>query len=58
MSTLPPAGWYPDPDNAAQMRWWDGEHWTEARATAPIATSGGLRRPPLPLVVLGQDVGD
>jgi uncharacterized protein (AIM24 family) len=27
MST--PAGWYPDPSNAAQQRWWDGAQWTE-----------------------------
>ncbi len=23
------AGWYPDPTNDAQVRWWDGEAWTE-----------------------------
>ena len=22
-------GWYPDPHNAAQLRWWDGVRWTE-----------------------------
>ena len=26
---LPPAGWHPDPDNADQVRYWDGEQWTE-----------------------------
>ncbi len=30
---LPPAGWYPDPDDPkAAQRYWDGELWTEARA--------------------------
>lgn len=24
-----PAGWYPDPSNAAQQRYWDGNQWTE-----------------------------
>jgi len=26
---LPPAGWYTDPYGAEQLRWWDGEVWTE-----------------------------
>lgn len=24
-----PAGWYPDPSNASQQRYWDGTQWTE-----------------------------
>src|SRR4051812_23636295 len=27
MST--PAGWYPDPKDAASLRYWDGQGWTE-----------------------------
>ena len=47
------AGWYPDPSNAAQQRWWDGTKWTEQvsapaygspqayeQQTAPAGTSG------------------
>lgn len=25
-----PPGWYSDPSNVAQMRWWDGYYWTAA----------------------------
>ncbi|MBO9578144.1 MAG: DUF2510 domain-containing protein [Microbacteriaceae bacterium] len=27
---LPEAGWYPDPHNPANYRWWDGTAWTDA----------------------------
>jgi len=26
---LPPAGWYPDPNDPSMWRWWDGMVWTE-----------------------------
>ncbi len=32
---LPAAGWYPDPHDAAQQRWWDGVAWSDARQPAP-----------------------
>ena len=47
------AGWYADPSNAGQQRWWDGTKWTEqvsapasaaylggAQPTAPAGTNG------------------
>src|SRR3954470_3150704 len=32
-----PAGWYPDPSQAATQRYWDGENWTDQRA--PLSPS-------------------
>ena len=39
MSEHPPAGWFPDPDDASQQRYWDGSAWTEHRV--PAAGPGG-----------------
>ena len=41
-----PAGWYPDPQNAGQQRYWDGSAWM---AAAPSAPAG-----PDPASVAGQ----
>lgn len=30
-----PPGWYPDPVDAAGLRWWSGENWTEHTTTPP-----------------------
>ena len=40
MSEHPPAGWFPDPDDASQQRYWDGSAWTEHRV--PAASHAGL----------------
>ena len=36
MSNLPPADWYPDPNDDRQYRYWDGESWTEHYAPRRI----------------------
>lgn len=45
MSTIDraPADWYPDPDDATKLRYWDGTAWTEHFApTAQPAVAQGL----------------
>ena len=35
--TLPPSGWYPDPNEPMRQRYWNGERWTDDFAPAPPA---------------------
>jgi hypothetical protein len=44
----PPAGWYDDPEAPGNLRWWDGQAWTEHRQPGPSAdhpTGAAVRRP-------------
>lgn len=34
------AGWYPDPENQGQIRYWDGSSWTEHRQPTPEGFGG------------------
>ncbi len=43
----PPAGWYPDPEDSRNTRYWDGVDWTEQRAPAPPPAVPGSPAPPL-----------
>lgn len=35
--TYPPAGWYSDPYNPHELRWWDGRAWGQVASTVPVA---------------------
>lgn len=52
-----PAGWYPDPDNASQQRFWSGEEWTDKvdapLVPAPVVPAVVMPAPPNPQT-LGQ----
>lgn len=49
-----PAGWYPDPEDPAQLRYWDGTTWTDHRhpvepaAAAPAAEAPQYAFTPTP----------
>ena len=40
-----PAGWYPDPSGAQQLRWWDGTQWTAH--FAPLAGAAQAQQQPV-----------
>jgi len=46
MSTLPPAGWYPDETQTNTVRYWDGAQWTEQRAPQPVEVQPVARELP------------
>ncbi|HEX7589626.1 MAG TPA: DUF2510 domain-containing protein [Demequinaceae bacterium] len=39
-SSLPPANWYPDPQTPGQLRYWDGQRWTQHVHPAQQAAQG------------------
>ncbi|WP_082168994.1 DUF2510 domain-containing protein [Mycolicibacterium chlorophenolicum] len=39
------AGWYDDPWNQADLRWWDGRQWTGRTATTSPAAASTVERP-------------
>jgi hypothetical protein len=44
--TLPAAGWFPDPQDATRLRWWDGRTWGAATRVLPSRSE-----PVVPVVV-------
>ena len=49
-STLPPAGWYPDPEYPGNDRWWNGTEWSDYRrpdaATAAASAAAAAAAAP------------
>lgn len=57
MSDQPPQGWYPNPEDGSQERFWNGSAWTtETRALAPSPPPAPLAPPPAPAAA-GPDHG-
>ena len=47
---LPPAGWYPNPENPAQERWWGGLSWTnDVRDPVPVMSAPPVPAPYTPM---------
>lgn len=46
--TLPPAGWYDDPDGADGLRYYDGQNWTFHRQSRNAVSGGSPGRRALP----------
>ena len=40
-----PAGWYPDPDDASSLRYWDGSNWTTNSMLMPDAPTPAIPDP-------------
>jgi hypothetical protein len=51
VTQTPAAGWFPDPEDATQLRYWDGAAWTEHRSPRPAVSSD-------PLAQAGADLVD
>jgi len=41
-----PADWYPDPENPGQLRYWDGNQWTEHRSPVQGASPSSVESQP------------
>jgi hypothetical protein len=41
-------GWYPDPYDGSQLRYWDGSEWTDHRQPVEGSSSAGAAEPDLP----------
>ncbi len=51
MTSLPPAGWYPNPSGAPGQRYFDGRDWTAHHRSAPLTSMSShpsRMQPPVP----------
>lgn len=48
---MTPAGWYPDPFGRFQVRYWDGNRWTEHTSTNGVAAIDAPTGVPVPVTV-------
>ena len=53
-----PAGWYPDPSNTSQQRYWDGTQWTEHTHPGAGAAQVGQAEQPAQVQQQAQPVAD
>ena len=49
MTTNTPAGWYPNPENANELRYWDGATWTEHTHPADAAADATAETAAMPV---------
>ena len=49
--STPPAGWYPDPTQQHEQRYWDGAQWTEHVATAGTQSTAPMQPMAAPVTV-------
>jgi hypothetical protein len=56
LNAAPAAGWYPDPITEAQLRWWDGEGWTERTSELGSAPETLVAPEPEPVVAVAPPV--
>ena len=50
--SLPPAGWFTDPENPLVQRWWDGAAWSDFRQPVPLPAP----TPPQPELIAAAPV--
>jgi uncharacterized membrane protein YhaH (DUF805 family) len=55
---MPDPGWYDDPEDDAQLRWWDGARWTERRQPRATVETPPPPPPPSPGSSYGIPLGD
>ncbi|MCW2927581.1 MAG: hypothetical protein JWM86_1549 [Thermoleophilia bacterium] len=59
MSAAPAAAWFPDPNDPAYLRWWDGVQWTDHRhpAAPPVAPVAAAQQQQPSIVVMPAMMG-